>query len=389
MNNLRLKHTLACQLCLYVPPLLLVVAGFVLLALWETLWGALLLGTCLLLALAYLWLLFPVLVGTEITLETIRYWQKDRLWFSLDTLGEDGTEVRETLLARIRPYGESCDPPGSATPAPTLVQYRRYGSVSALYYSRERILLAYQVSRLDEATYQKILTSARRVVNSLKSKTRPSAFLTKEEQNAPVCRAVAVVILADLADPCIPALARKAHTTEDTALLPFVAELSSRRCWFDGMREVYMLGEQPKPPKNEAISLITRVLFGGHLPLEDNDAFTHLDLDPEQPFLDYLREIRAASREDKQVSEKLAASLQDGQILVQEDVLYIRQGEQITSFLVDTEETPLLLFTDGCWDYPKRRQIRKTDMAALKESVRRYYAEQKLAVTFADEQEDE
>ena len=34
MNNLRLKHTLACQLCLYVPPLLLVVAGFVLLALW-------------------------------------------------------------------------------------------------------------------------------------------------------------------------------------------------------------------------------------------------------------------------------------------------------------------------------------------------------------------
>ena len=386
MNNLRLKHTVACQLCLYVPPFLLIILGFILFALLENLVGVLLLIGCSLLALAYLLLLFPVLLGIEIMLEGIRHWQKDRLWFSLEALGEDGAEIKETVLARVRRHGTPYTELTTSKIQPVCVQYKRYNVLTVDYSSLERIVQVYEVSHLDEATYQKILTSAQQIVNGLKKYSHPSAFLFGEERNAPVCRAVAAVILANTVESPVPALVRKPHLETETAILPWVAELSTRRCWFNGMRESYIVGSMPKPAKNVAISLIIRVIFGGYLPLEDNDAFAEMDPEiPEKPFVDCLPEFWTELQEDK-TRARIAEAMTDGEVQVVDDLLYVRLGERVASLTVDSKQNPPQLSSDGCWMYPKRQLIAKADRTALKEAIRQHYAEQNCTVIFADEQ---
>lgn len=154
----------------------------------------------------------------------------------------------------------------------------------------------YEAPRLDEKTFRRIMTSAEQITVQLKKLSRPSLFLTKEEQKSPTCRAVAVIILTDYADPDVPTLARKRRECNETALLPCVVELEARRCVFDGMREIYMLGSTPTPAKNLAIDLIKKVVFGGRLPLKDNDAFDMSQMDaqlPETVLWDYIREFFA------------------------------------------------------------------------------------------------
>ncbi|MBQ8683854.1 MAG: hypothetical protein IJ518_05005 [Clostridia bacterium] len=387
MKHLRLKHTWLCQILLFLPAVLLLALGFSILAMNETWFNILLFFLCMLSALAYLLLFFPFILGTEVVLEEIRYHQKNRLWFSLHSLGDSPEAVRATLLRHIARHGEPCTDFAVSRIKPAQVQYRRYGSLSSWYSSSEKIIHLYEVAQLDRTTYQSILESSKQITAQLKKKSRPGMLLTKEEKHAPTCRAVAVIILTNIAEPDIPALVRKKREYNDTAILPCVVELSSRRCWFDGKREVYMAGSLPTPAKNRAIDLIVKVVFGGHLPLKGNDAFDYSCMEPDFPettLIEYFQEFWREWRKDKNDTAKIAARMHGGEVLEKEDLLFIKYNGRVTTFLMDKEAEAIVLFPSETWEYPKQQRISKADRATLKEKAVRYFAGKNQTVIFAD-----
>jgi len=390
MSFPKLKHYAACLIVLFLPAALLLVFGFVFLALNENGLGMILLLVSMLAALAYLLLLFPFILGTEVLLDDIRYWKKDRLWFSLDSIADDPVTVKASILHRIEKHGELCTDFSVSTVVPLCVRYKRYSSISSLYSSREKNVYVYETQQLDRETYLRILESAKQITNQLKKKSRPGFLLTKEERKSPVCRAVAVIILTNFADQDIPSRIRTHREYGDTAILPCVVELGARRCVFDGMREVYMAGSTPIPSKNVAIGLITKLVFGGRLPLKGNDAFdlSHMNLQlPETTLWQHFHEFREAWKADTDKTAKIAARMKNDTVLEEEEIVYAKLADRTTSFLIDKEQSPYTLLCTGYWEHPKHQNISKADQKQLKELVTRHYGANGQAVVFEDEED--
>lgn len=88
---------------------------------------------------------------------------------------------------------------------------------------------------------------------------------------------------------------------------------------------------------------------------------------------DYIRSFREemanGCRRDKAIYRKL----KDGEVLLQDDVLYCRLGERGVSFFVETDgeeqepgEGVIEVLMEDSWEYPRRANISKKDGELLR-----------------------
>ena len=99
-------------------------------------------------------------------------------------------------------------------------------------------------------------------------------FIDKQKKKAPIASAAAVIILADSIDEKITNMVRRnIGSFKENVILPCVMDASSGKYYFDSLADIHILGMSGKPTKNYALEIIKKAVFGGHLPLKNNNNF--------------------------------------------------------------------------------------------------------------------
>ena len=201
------------------------------------------------------------------------------------------------------------------------------------------------------------------------------------------------MILADsVTDFEVLSLVRKLPDFEETAIVPCVVDLYAKRCYFDGVKDIYMHGSTPKPAKNFAIDLIRNIVFGGRLPLKNNPHYDYDQIDKgvlEKPFVEFVRECTKEFyqevQKDKRISRHLAKTMQDGELVQKDDTLYIKRGDRTAVFLT-VEDTPdrVCVLVEDCWCYPKHHKISKALLADMKSQIQEHFSKQQVSVHFEE-----
>jgi len=390
MKNIKLTQTGLCCFILYLPVIFLVPSGVLAVLLCQdSAFPPFWLLASLILSLVYLMKNFAIIAATEILLMTLGYWKKDRLYYETNKNGKDAAEIEKNIIERIKNHGKTCTEYKVSSTKPLLVQFKRCYLFEVYYSSLEKNVILFKTDYLDEKLYRDMMTTSKQIVAQLKTKSKPSLFLTKSERKAPTARAYAVIILADRVDASIPSLIRKQKEFDETVILPCAVDLSIGRYYFDGYKDAYFSG---KPVKNYAVDLITALLFKGRLPLKDNDAFDYSNVDREildTTLFEWCKTFKEENKAEKKATLKAVKNMQDGEIQVTEDAVYIKKNEKTAEFIICSEEDerPVSLLSDGCWFYPNHTRISKKMYAEIKADVKKYYESQSIDVEFLDDED--
>ncbi len=388
MKNIKLTQTGLCRFILYLPAILLISSGVLAVLLCQdSAFPPFWLFASIILSLVYLMKNGVLIIATEMLLTTLGYWKKDRLYYETNKNGKGADEVEKTIIERIKKHGKPCTEYKVTSTKPLLVQFKRCFLLEVYYSSLEKNVILFKTDYLDEKLYRDMMTSSKQIASQLKVKSKPLPFLTKSERKAPTARAYAVIILADRVDASIPSLIRKQKEFNETAILPCAVDLSIGRYYFDGYKDAYMFG---KPVKNYAVDLIIALLFKGRLPLKNNDAFDYSNIDREildDTFFEYCKKFKAEAKTDKKNALKIVKEMQDGEIQVTKDAVYIKKNTKTAELIIcsDEDERPISLLSDGCWFHPNHTRISKKMYAEIKADVKKYYESQNIDVEFLDE----
>ena len=329
----------------------------------------------LVMAIAILFKMFATLLGAEIFIETVYFWKKDRLWYSVGAEGEKTDEIADRIVKKCNSFGSEKQVSKSEKEF-ICARYKRQYSATIDWATIEKIVLVYRTEHLDEQKFNRIMASARNTVRHLKCDKSKMFFLEKEKKNSPVATAAAVIILADYVDVQMPSVARKKRSCNEMAILPCVVDLSAKRCYFDGMKEYYM---STKPTRNRTVDLIVKMVFDGKLPLENNDSFDYEKIDPQLPETTLYEIFKAFKDADKDIEKeikKMGETLKSGEAKRIDDSLYIKMNDKLAVYMIfEDEETPdiIEIGEDDCWSYPKRLQISKKDKMVLRKQVTEFF----------------
>ncbi len=378
VKKIKLTNPILCQLALYLPLLIVCLIVILLLSL-ETTVSVILGVVVLLLGVVYLLCAAAILFSCEIILTIIENWKKDRLWYSQ-------TQTPDQIIARANCFGKPFKE-HTASQFPLLVQNKKTHSSTIFWSSIIRTVIVYKTENLDELTYRKIFASAKQIETQTYSPHKRSIFMTNAENKAPVCHATALIILADKADEAVTTTVRKLPDFEEKALVPCIVDLSQKRVCFDGLKDPTISGMLGTSSKNFAIRLIKKIVFGGRLPLKNNDQFDYSRIDKElleKSLYDFIVEMRSEFKDSKNKSKKIAKNMVYDEIKIHEESLYIKLGERVAEFTVldDENEHDIGIMCDEFWIYPKKQKISKRDKKELKERITNFYAGR--AVEFLD-----
>ncbi len=380
----KLKHPLLCEvvlLLLMLSPLVLVVAVAACEFLPNVLHLLLLLGT-LAVSMVLLFRNMSLIWGTGIMLDLLRCRQTARKQYDLPVEFSE-----EKLVQQVCRFGQHCEPL-PLRPQPAELRYRFQSSWVNYAQGYEKIIAIYRVDVLDKAAYQDILNSARANFGTLEGRKKPR-FLDKYQKKSPLHRVLVVLICAGQVDEVwtdvFEQIQKQAGDGIETAILPCVLDLSKRTCIFDGERlpDVFAY-----PVKNRGIRLIRRMVFGGRLPLKDNEYYLNPipDCDPEQSVWNFLRDARKELGLADTNIKKQFASMKDREVYEDEDgYIYVRWGEcgvlqmveKNTENIVEVDEVSM-------WAWPKTRQMKKADIQAVKQCISAYYFGQGCTVKFEE-----
>ena len=94
---------------------------------------------------------------------------------------------------------------------------------------------------------------------------------------------------------------------------------------------------------------------------------------------DYIRSFREEMANGRRRDKAIYRKLKDGEVLLQDDVLYCRLGERGVSFFVETDgeeqesgEGVIEVLMEDSWEYPRRANISKKDGELLRGNIRDY-----------------
>lgn len=295
----KLKKPTLCKIILYAPAFLWVPIGILIAIFEESLESFIpdsaivfLMLTPMVFALVYLFHNPFMFLAMDVTLEGIRLHLKDRKFFQTGKNGSTRAEAEKNISRRMSRLGYTCLP-NKASPAPLLIKFYSHYSWTVFYARIEKICLLYSVGHLDPMLYRRIMTSASSNVIPLHGNKAQMRFIDKQKKKAPIASAATVIILADSIDEKIPAMVRRDLVSYNESItLPCVADMSSGKYYFDSLADIHMLGISGKPAKNYALETIKKAVFGGHLPLKDNDNFCEMKkFDPEATLWEAISEF--------------------------------------------------------------------------------------------------
>ncbi len=382
MKNIKMKNPNLCVFVLFLPVILITLLGIVAMLVFSEEIGIPCFLVAVVLDLVYLIKNFVEIMSIGLMAEQVSNWQKTRLWFDIGNENETAQEIAQRITERCKSHGKEKQ---VKTDCPELVsiRYKRYRSLMLDVAASEKIVLLYRTDYLDSNTYSNIMQSAKSAVKEMKCKVTDLNFLEKEQKKAPVITAAAMIIIADSIDFNLPQKIRKTPEFTETAVMPCAIDLTAKRCYFDGMRDLSFGGSAPV--KNRTIKLIVKTVFNGKLPLKNNENFDYDILDrnaTEVTLAELHKSYKEADAENSADIKRMGKTLGDGDVRIKDGFLYLKHGERLAVFGVfEDEDNPTVveIGTDDFWSYPKKSKISKNDTAILKKRTKEFFKDKKVS----------
>jgi hypothetical protein len=305
----------------------------------------------------------------DIILSNLRNWQKDRLSFETDINGITVVEVQKAITDRASAWGKECQE-GTA-----LTYYKKTKTLYEIPQAVHQKLVIYTVPTL---TYEEYSAKLAEVKNDKKNYNKNG-----NEQTT-----IALIFLCDRVEQAVLNNVRAdyGYNKNRTALvLPFVYDALMRQYYYSACYEYNLV---VKPAKNYLLKTIKKVVFGGKLPLENNDRFDYsneVSVWQDKTLGELMDDIKAKAYEKKHLAEKLAGQLLNGQCFFCDDELYISHNGKIAEILVfPDEENPqkMLLWEPDYWESPKKTPISEKDKEVIQQIAIDYFKNQDLEAIF-------
>lgn len=307
----------------------------------------------------------------DLTLTNLRLWQKDRLSFETDINGVLASEVEKAITARALKWGKADENQNGAV----LTRYKKTTTFTDLPKAVHQKLIVYSFATLTHGEYTAILEDA---------KVQADTFVSgkKDEESA-----VAIIFLCDRVDSAVLANVREDcdYTDDGNLVLPVVYDALTKQYHFNALYEYLVFSVMTT--KNYLLNSIKKIVFGGKLPLDNNDRFDYsneISVWQDKTLGDLVDDIKQSDKKDTQFIKDTAEQLTDGQVLFHDNMLYLKHNGKLATYLVlPEEENPneVFLWDVDVWEVPKMREISKKDQEILKQMATDYFKSQnKIAV---------
>lgn len=335
--------------------------------------------------LVYLFKNFVVLMGMDMALATLHCNLTARTCYDLPR----GRSL-QAMQKSICRFGTACTP-APIQPQPLQLRYRLSSSATAYTKGIEKVAAAYETDFLDAELYSAIFRSAKTNSSRLIGRKKP-LFLDNAQKKAPLNRVTVVVIFAHKIDQTLrKSLYKKVcqqsgDEWEDT-IIPCVIDLEKGQCVFNSQRLPYV--GFAYPAKNRGIRLIKKLVFGGHMPLKGNLCYAEpiKDVNLEDSLWTFWHSCsKEINGSYKEMSKRMAA-MKDGQIIWEEDLLYVKWGERAICQWVaaDTAQRKAKVEAITYWSYPKTNPIAKKTIREMEIAINRYFSNQGYQVSFEED----
>lgn len=387
MKNPKLKQPLLCQILVYLPVLgafILPMIGICCLDFISEDIRAVAVIVLVIGLLVYLFKNFVVLMGLELGLELLHCNLSARTCYTLPR----GRSL-DAIANRICRFGTACTP-SPIQPQPFQLRYRFNSPVTVYTKGIEKVVAAYKADLLDLEQYHSIFRSAKANSQALTNKKK-ALFLDRAQKKAPLNRVTVVVIFAQkvadqLWDNLYEQVCKQSGDEWEDTMIPCVIDLDKGECVFNSVRLPYI--GFAYPAKNRGIRLIKRIVFGGRIPLRDNH--NHVtpieDMDIEKSLWDFWKELAKEAKDSNKKINKRMASMSDGQIILEEDLLYLKLDNRAVCLWVDRDDEKKTAEVESVthWSYPKANPIGKKTNAEIKSAIIRYFSNQGYTVLFEE-----
>lgn len=375
-RNLKCKNTLLCELSFIIIPLLLIVAGFVALAVIPNdEIGSIVLIVCFILGGVSLVLSARHIFTIDFTLTSLRNWQKDRLSFETDINGATVSEVEKAITERASNWGIKQENQNGAV----LTLYKKTKTLNDITKVIHQILVVYSMPTLTFDDYKAKL-------DELKKQGANFNKGNDEEDTAIallfLCDRVEQAVLNSVRDDC------DFIDDEKGVVLPIIYDALTRQYYLNAYYEYNFI---VKSTKNYLLDSIKKIVFGGRFPIENNDRFDYsneISVWQDKTLGDLLDDIKEEEKKEKQFLKNTAEQLNDGQTLFHEDTLYVKYNGKLASYYAFYEEEKpdeVWLWTMDSWNYPVESEISKKDMAVLEQIATDYFKAKGQNVVFDPE----
>ncbi len=378
-----LRYPRLCRLLTYIVVLGVFIAPIVIVANLSFVPGIvkLLVAMGLMLGLlVYIGKEFPTLMAMDIALAMLSCQRTARTQYRLP---ESCTPER--VARRVCRYGKGYAP-APIRPQPDALRCRFSAPWTVASRGIERVVATYHTATLDAESYRAIFSSGN--TNSAALTDRKKAlFLDKQQKKAPLNRVTVLLIFAQRVDPRLnlyELVCKQAGDEFESCVLPCVIDLSQRLCFFNSLRLPYVgFGYAAK---NRGLRMIRRLVFGGRLPLQDNRWHVPIKdkIALDQSLWQFWKGLRQEFRGTLRGMEKQLRRMRDGDILLQDDMLYLKWGEKGIALAAaqNAEEKTLLLEPIDSWLYPKNRPIAKKTIQAIKQAIAGHFQAEGWAITY-------
>lgn len=386
MKHPKLKNALLCRILTYVVVLGGFIAPIVLIACIPAINDMIKLALIITLSvglIVYIVKNFVVLMSMDVMLASLHCYNTARTQFPF-------AKSPEKIEKRLRRYGKDCKADG-IYPQAHMIRYSFSSPFTIYSKGIERIALVYHTEFLDKEKYIAIANSAKSSSNALSGRKR-ALFLDSSQKRAPLNRVTVMFIFAKRVDEALLSNLYKTVSSQDgdgykIAFVPCVIDLEKRVCVFNCLREPYF--GYAYPVKNRGIRLVRKCVFGGKLPLRNNPYRVEpvKKTDTEQSLWSFWHATKKELITDEKEAKKRFESMESSQIILKDDMLYIKWGSKGACVPLETDEEKRTVEVGSviAWDYPKQNTISKKDIADMERLIFKYFQERGFTCTFDDE----
>ncbi len=290
---------------------------------------------------------------------------------------------------RIARYGHAFTPQ-STSPCPDCLRYTFRAPITIYSSGVVKVVAVYHTEYLDEDLYQEIMRSA--MIHSKAVVRKEKRFhLDKYQQKAPLNHSTVAIVFAKRTnqtwlDTLYDQMRAQSGAGEDTVLLPCVIDEEQKVCVFDSEPEPYMgFGY---PAKTRGYHLIRKLVFGGRMRLSKNPYKLEPmeDMDDEKSLWMLWWEWKQTFR-DVAWTEKLLSRMQDGEVVCNDEKVYVKVGERGIVVGFKRHEAFVEIEEFNKWTYPKSQRLSDNSRKRIQSLIIQSFEKEGCEVRFISSQE--
>lgn len=372
----KLKHTFICTALGFSPALLLLVAFGFAFYLDSKNVSDRIIAAMLIACFAVAIVLFIFTLRPAMQIETVKDYKRSRLWYYCPKNGNDPETIKSKILKRIARLGKQTDYlVREITPIQFnyRFQYTKEHNANATIES----LIAFEVAHLSFDIYERVLNIADSNFSKLKNTVVSSININFRK----VFYSKGIVILTDHVDDRVINSVNDGEHFADVC----VVELSTRRC-FVNTRKLFGVG------------LIVNAVFGGRIPRKGNDNYLpwpkHIEELAETSYWDLVFKKSGYNPLFGIKKRRALDRLKNGEIAVFDEIIYVKVGYQVASFITDEDEQESDVLTvyvekEPMWYDKPDKTVCQKDLEYILERIERFSKSQGKKVKFVDPDDED